>query len=336
MRRRQFLGHMAVASGCIAGSSTSDKIVAWKRLSNLDDLGGFGANARLQDFTAKHGCLYGLTFDLPQRQSRVYCVTAEGKARFSHALPPREFFSRLFVRDSGSLILFHHGAGPPAIVEVAEDGRIIASTPIDRIPLTACLSGDALVGVLADGSIEWRDLGGNRSTRRWHDRVLSPLLKPSLLPAVLCEPLSATKAAVIDQENAKLSVFNVASGVAGPVVPIQCQEVSSSLAVYEEDRKKLPDLAVGGKGVVAPQFIVVYAAASDGAGALYSMISPIDIRRGAVVLQLDESARVTRAMTYAIPDRSGQKFKTPLKMAVLGPELAFAFAEGRVAWYSLN
>ena len=214
----------------------------------------------------------------------------------------------------------------------AQDGRILSEAVADDqiAAFTPAESGVSWLSV--DGTLHHRSAPGRS--------IAIPLIQdrsgfPSstiLRGSVSLVTLNKEEVAVVERYNGRVHVANVTTGRTRHSV-LQAESLNQATATYAEMEERA-------KRELRPATTFTRATpalstTADPQGNLYTLISPLNARTGATVIQTDSDGRLQRTLRLPVNLFSSERFG-PSYLRHTGSELYLISHDGKVAAYSLR
>lgn len=277
------------------------------------------------------------------RTFNVACVNARGERLWSRALP-EGLFTQLNVGRRGQIILLRRGgpgrtAGRFEHLRFEHDLQSSQAAPLNDVPLTSSMVGDALVGFFGNGSVGICVPDKQPGVFESIPNVMPPApvgLYVPPAPVVAVDGLSDVKAIAIDQATARIASVDVLNKtfkraeISGPEVAASVKHYANYYANYPPQTDKTGNLASRG----TPR--VVGAAGADRTdGTVYCSLSPTD-PRAPLLLKVSETGSIVRRVRCTLPfDTHPNKFKIPHIVRLVGRQLLLGFPDGEIFVYDV-
>ncbi len=239
--------------------------------------GAWQTDSRIRGFLARSNGLYYLVAVGPvAREQRILQTTETGSHVSTFASLPANI--QTFDVDAGGNVWVLHGR---ELTVVSARDKVVKTLGLESSFRDFCLAGTTPVLVSKDGGIHVVSADGK--TRKLSEIEPSPSIKVS--------PINSVGFLAINGVNARGRIGRVTGGVGRPFV-VNVPEIDVAKQWYRG--RDLED-----RGVLIP------AVTASRAGTTTAIVMGHSLRRGGVVLELDQDGNVTRSMRCELPSIAG-------------------------------
>lgn len=244
---------------------------------------GYGDRAVVHGFRVAGESMFFLLSQGPSTRLKplILRTNLSGAYLGSFSLPERHF-NGLATSSTGSIVVYEPSREQPAFVEYGPAGLLLRRIQVARPVRVFAVQDDLLLSMDREGAVEALDL------RKGAVAQVDATPRPN---PTLIQPLTRDTVLFIDQVEGSFQIVHAAAG-ARATLTMPSRELEEARAKVAAQYDRLKTSAPPKARLARP--IVVAASARGESGKIYILVSPYNVKRGAVLLELDAGGNLVR------------------------------------------